>query len=973
MKTKRVRCVLLALGLGLGLALIVTILPGEQAWAGDAHPPVSRSEPGISSQPAPSAVVPNDHTLTPRSARAPADAGDVIEVFTNTWSYSTIGLVYNPHHNRVRYAHESQSSSHNPTIYDVRRPLPHSVLFSVALSTQNSGWPWQIDNRTGAGYDFVEGTYFMPDYNGDLSYADDNIVEIDADGTIRNAWEMDDEVGSNDSADGSEIDSIIDIAVVPGSPTRYFATAAYDGAVVYEIVLTRTGTLWTPNSWATLMTYTVPFTDNLGIDYDAENERLYHSGWHTTTILVTDLDMNPITAFDCPGAGGYNSGVTFIEGSVPPEVWVTDFSSDQTTRCQAVGEPSIPPDWEKWVAGQPWDPSLVVVTQTDQIVRVTDVVTAVEPFTLTESWDPDQLAMVGLDVFPPVATIITGVDSLTVIGPPGPPERVTVDKWFRVLPCDWITTTLQEELVVEGGPPFETRSVTITKVPPELHIDSVYAPEVYASRVASFTLVYSNTGGFENELWIRNTFPITAPFVFANPFPTAVGPQGLWAEWELGGLAQGDADTIDVWVLISDTVPTSSTITIWDGIFNHMGVIQDETFIAFHGNEEFFPFSWEKLVNGEPWYPGISHTLQTSQTLLIQEFIDPQGNLHGFTFIEEWVPDHLALSPGWTVEPAAYSTFVTDTITGTWILSVPPLTDFGPLTVTKEFHVEPCIWPETILWESLGIWSGGFRNRPVIVNKHQPELWIDSFFDVSVESGAEAQFVLLYGNNGGRESAFSIRNTFPPEATFMGADPWPTGGGPGDPLVEWDFPAGLDMGEEDRITVTVEITRGLPPGTIIEIWDGIYNHVDQEVDDTLITYEVAPPTWDKWVNGVLWTPDLALDVRTSDTFTVTDVISTHAAVAMVEHWNPERLSLMDYITEPLAGIILSNDGFLSWEFPGGGPGAMTITKIFHIQPTTYTYMVLWEELWVEDVEWERRPVHIDKPVRIYLPVILRNP
>ena len=90
---------------------------------------------------------------------------------------------------------------------------------------------------------------------------------------------MDDEVGSNDSADGSEIDNIIDIAVVPGTPTRYFATAAYDDNIVYEIVLTRTGTLWTPNSWHTVATYTLPleFGDNLGIDYDAEHEVLFHS------------------------------------------------------------------------------------------------------------------------------------------------------------------------------------------------------------------------------------------------------------------------------------------------------------------------------------------------------------------------------------------------------------------------------------------------------------------------------------------------------------------------------------------------------------------------------------------------------------------------------------------------------------------------------------------------------------------------
>jgi len=177
---------------------------------------------------------------------------DPVEVFTNTWSYSTIGLVYNAQTGSVYYAHESQSSLHRPTIYEIDYTgatiYTPTVVTSIALSAKNAGWPWQIDNRTGVGYDYVAETYFLPDYNGDLSYADDNIVEITLDGTILNAWEMDGEVGSNDSSDGSRIDTIIDIAVVPGEPPRYFVTAAYDDNVVYEISLTRTGTWWTPNS-----------------------------------------------------------------------------------------------------------------------------------------------------------------------------------------------------------------------------------------------------------------------------------------------------------------------------------------------------------------------------------------------------------------------------------------------------------------------------------------------------------------------------------------------------------------------------------------------------------------------------------------------------------------------------------------------------------------------------------------------------
>ena len=201
--------------------------------------------------------------------------GTVIENFSNTWDISTIGLVYDPSRGYVRYAHETTP---NPTIYDVDYPVPHTVLGNITLSSVNAGWPQPLDHRDGAGYDATTDTYFLPDYQGDLINADDNIVEISPSGVILNAWETDNSLGSNDSYDATAIDMIIDIAIVPGSPTRYFATAASDGSVVYEIDLIKTGSWWTPNTWGTLNTFSVPgLSENMGIDYDAEHGVLYHS------------------------------------------------------------------------------------------------------------------------------------------------------------------------------------------------------------------------------------------------------------------------------------------------------------------------------------------------------------------------------------------------------------------------------------------------------------------------------------------------------------------------------------------------------------------------------------------------------------------------------------------------------------------------------------------------------------------------
>jgi uncharacterized repeat protein (TIGR01451 family) len=147
------------------------------------------------------------------SSPSPAAPGDFIEQFSNTWALDAIGLVYDPSRDWVRYAHESEPAD---PIWDVGRPVTHTVLGSCALSAVNPGWPNTLDDKDGAAYDFVGDTYFLTDFNGDQVNRDDSIVEVDAQCNILNAWET---AGTdNDSYDGSIINTIMDIAVVPNPP-----------------------------------------------------------------------------------------------------------------------------------------------------------------------------------------------------------------------------------------------------------------------------------------------------------------------------------------------------------------------------------------------------------------------------------------------------------------------------------------------------------------------------------------------------------------------------------------------------------------------------------------------------------------------------------------------------------------------------------------------------------------------------------
>ncbi len=271
----------------------------------------------------------NNHSSAQAGGTIPD--GRVIETFSNTWHGSTLGLVYNPTAGHVRYAHEGQVTD-PATIWDIALLQPHGALGSVNLSAVNAGWPVALNDRDGVGFDPATDTYFLPDYQGDQTTRDDNIVEINAAGTILNAWEMDG--ASNDSSDGSLINTIIDIAVVPGTPNRYFAAAAEGTGLLYEISLTRAG-LFTPASWSTVSTCTVPGVgDVVGVDYNAQSGLLYVSSFSNEIIAITDLACNIVFQFVCNGNGTMHTGVTAIENAIPPEVWVTDFASNSTTRCE---------------------------------------------------------------------------------------------------------------------------------------------------------------------------------------------------------------------------------------------------------------------------------------------------------------------------------------------------------------------------------------------------------------------------------------------------------------------------------------------------------------------------------------------------------------------------------------------------------------------------------------------------------------
>jgi subtilisin-like proprotein convertase family protein len=255
----------------------------------------------------------------------------VLDTFPNSWHTYGLGLTYSENGNFMLYVH-NQYEVDPDTIWAVFPEPPHTPLGSFNLSEENPGFPVALNNRGGAAYDRATEGFFLLDFDGDQATRNDNIVEIDTLGIILNAWETDGV--SNDSSDGSEIDGILDIAIVPDFGNRYFVTNGTN--TLYEIALNRDG-LWIDDSWSTIATCALPADIQAsGIEYDLFSGRLLVADNDSEVITAIEPDCAQPQQFLCDGPGTFHTGLAIRIVSVAitqREIWVTDPISNQTTRC----------------------------------------------------------------------------------------------------------------------------------------------------------------------------------------------------------------------------------------------------------------------------------------------------------------------------------------------------------------------------------------------------------------------------------------------------------------------------------------------------------------------------------------------------------------------------------------------------------------------------------------------------------------
>jgi subtilisin family serine protease len=330
--------------------------------------------------------------------------------------------------------------------------------------------------------------------------------------------------------------------------------------------------------------------------------------------------------------------------------------------------------WDKWIDGEPWSPGISVTRETSDTIEIIDVVSSTSPFTLTEMWDSSHLVLIDHELNPPGAGSVTTADGqLQWTRLSGPAEPVTLTKRFHVETCTWTSTILEEELWLDGGV-FEERNVTVAKDMPDLWIDAAYEPEVGSGEFVTFTLLYGNTGGYENDVQLRSEFVPEGRFVSSDPWADQLSTAGLWAEWDVGDLAKNDSGSIDVTVEIADGLVPSDTVEIWNVVHNHVGWDVGSFKITYHiADTACEPITG---VNFLPWSP-ISP--QTSEIVTFTASLQPPTAT--LPIVYQWSFDDGGTAPGNPV----YHTY---TASGTYSVTVTAHNACGgPVSASRDVTV----------------------------------------------------------------------------------------------------------------------------------------------------------------------------------------------------------------------------------------------------------------------------------------------
>jgi hypothetical protein len=180
----------------------------------------------------------------------------------------------------------------------------------------------------------------------------------------------------------------------------------------------------------------------------------------------------------------------------------------------------------------------------------------------------------------------------------------------------------------------------------------------------------------------------------------------------------------------------------------------------------------------------------------------------------------------------------------------------------------------------------------------------------------------------------------------------------GGTLLPTAFPASIDgvsMAPYETARMTMTITAGIDEQFILQVTEKVGGELVGGIE---YRRDLPYCEWNKWIDGTPWSPDLTFTVETSQTFTVTDVVTVPEDFELREVWDPADLTLLSYGASN--GVITQGPGWLDWSGVASPAAGVTLTKLFLVEPCTWTVTILEEYLDSINVPGWTRPVTIEK-------------
>ena len=398
---------------------------------------------------------------------------------------------------------------------------------------------------------------------------------------------------------------------------------------------------------------------------------------------------------------------------------------------------------------------------------------------------------------------------------------------------------------------------------------------------------------------------------------------------------------------------------------------------------------WEKTINGEPWTPGMEVTVHTSDTIEVVEVLNlmpPMGM---------GAPEPVTPQADADTAPTTRAPIGTQAL-GDLLFEV----DFG--AATGDTQLLGAEFDGTYYWVTGGN-SGADPNKlykidtsgALVATYDQASLagwgWRDLAFDGTYLYGADSATVVQIDPTTGAATGVTIPGPINPVRALAY-----------DPATDHFWAANWDslLYEFDRTGAIINSFPAVGLSTYGMAWDswsagGPFLWLwSQDGPDPLLTASQVNPTTGA-LTGVSFLGSgvvgemaggaaisdqivpgkvvfLGMNQGVSDRLGVYELSILALSYAQIETWDPAHLQLLDWIAT--GGTVTITPGQVEWTGEIVEPTTITLTKWFHVEAGTWTETTLWEELWIDQVELEQRPVVLNHIVLqpVYLPIVYRN-